>query len=85
MQDAKQGAASAAALQGQGLRIGIVQARFNADVTETLWQSCHAELLKLGVAEQDIEHHTVPGALEVPLLLQALADRDHFDALEGYI
>ena len=48
MQDAKQGAASAAVLNGQGLHIGVVQARFNADVTDTLWQSCRAELLRLG-------------------------------------
>jgi len=81
MQDAKQGAASAAVLNGRGLHIGVVQARFNADVTDTLWQSCREELLRLGVEPQDIEHHSVPGALEVPLLLQALAQRDDFDAL----
>ena len=81
MQDAKQGLASAAALQGKNLRIGVVQARFNADITDTLWQSCRAELLRLGVEPQNIEHYTVPGALEVPLLLQALAERDNFDAM----
>lgn len=81
MQDAKQGLASAAALQGKNLRIGVVQARFNADITDTLWQSCRAELLQLGVEPQNIEHYTVPGALEVPLLLQALAERDNFDAM----
>ncbi len=81
MQNADQGAASAAVLDGRGLRIGVVQARFNAGVTDTLWQSCRAELLRLGVQAENLQHYTVPGALEVPLLLQALAERDHFDAL----
>lgn len=81
MQNADQGAASAAALDGRSLQIGVVQARFNAGVTDTLWQNCRAELLRLGVQPENIVHYTVPGALEVPLLLQVLAERDHFDAL----
>jgi 6,7-dimethyl-8-ribityllumazine synthase len=35
----------------------------------------------LGVSAKNIEHVTVPGALEVPLALQAMAERDDFDAL----
>ena len=66
---------------GEGLRIGVVQARFNVDVTNTLWHSCQAELLRLGVGADDIFHSTVPGALEVPLLLQTLAQSEEFDAL----
>jgi 6,7-dimethyl-8-ribityllumazine synthase len=68
-------------LDGHGLRIGIVQARFNADVTLALAQACLAELTALGVAEDDIDLITVPGALEVPLALQALAERAEHDAL----
>ena len=37
--------------------------------------------MALGVAEKDIAVHTVPGALEVPVALQALAERGEFDAL----
>ena len=81
MQNANQGAANEEVLLGEGLRIGVVQARFNADVTDTLWQSCLAELLRLGVDAQDIFHGTVPGALEAPLLLQTLAQSEEFDAL----
>ncbi len=81
MQNANQGAAGEEVLIGEGLRIGVVQARFNADVTNTLWQSCHAELLRLGVDADDIFHSTVPGALEAPLLLQTLAQSEEFDAL----
>ena len=53
-------------LNGKDLKIGIVQARFNEPITDALAQACTAELLALGVAEQDITLIQVPGALEVP-------------------
>ncbi|RZM01205.1 MAG: 6,7-dimethyl-8-ribityllumazine synthase [Variovorax sp.] len=69
------------ALDGTGLRIGIVQARFNADITDALAEACLAELAALGVADHHIDHVVVPGALEVPVALQALARRGRYDAL----
>ena len=71
------------ALNGQHLRIGVVQARFNEGVTNALRDACLAELAALGVPDSQIVHVTVPGALEVPLALQAMAGRDsgRFDAL----
>ncbi|MEY4506823.1 MAG: 6,7-dimethyl-8-ribityllumazine synthase [Pseudomonadota bacterium] len=66
---------------GSKLHIGIVQARFNEDITNALFAACHSELLALGVNPKHIEHITVPGALEVPLALQAMAEREDFDAL----
>ena len=66
---------------GAGLRIGIVVARFNAAVGDGLLASCTAELAKLGVRDADIRIVTVPGALEVPLALQKLANTGDFDAL----
>ena len=68
-------------LDGKKLTIGIVQARFNEPITNTLFQACRDELLRLGVQEKNIVHVTVPGALEVPVALQAMAERDQFDAL----
>ena len=68
-------------LDGEGLTIGIVQARFNEDITNALFDACHAELIKLGVDADSIDHITVPGALEVPLALQTLANRGEYDAL----
>jgi 6,7-dimethyl-8-ribityllumazine synthase len=68
-------------LKGNKLKIGIVQARFNASVTDTLAHACKSELLALGVTEKHIEHVTVPGALEVPLALQAMAEKAGYDAL----
>lgn len=66
---------------GTGLRIGIVQSRFNAYATEALLKACMAELLRLGVAEEDITLMRVPGALEIPFGLQQLASTEEYDAL----
>jgi len=77
MKDANKG--QAGPLDGQHLHIGIVQARFNEDITNALAEACIAELKALGV--QDIDHVFVPGALEVPLALQAMAERAEYDAL----
>jgi len=71
MKDANQGAAPP--LDGRGLCIGIVQARYNASVTDALGAACAYELLALGVAEKNITRISVPGALEIPLTLQAMA------------
>lgn len=72
---------SDARLDGRKLVIGIVQARFNEGVTNALAQACRAELAALGVETRNIDHVMVPGALEVPLALQALAEKNHYDAL----
>lgn len=79
MQNANQG--QAADLNGQRLSIGIVQARFNADITGKLAEACLAELAAMGVEPDNIRLVTVPGALEIPVVLQSLADSDDFDAL----
>jgi 6,7-dimethyl-8-ribityllumazine synthase len=63
------------------LRIGIVQSRFNTPVCEGLLGACRAQLVKQGVNENDITLATVPGALEIPLVLQQMAVSKKFDAL----
>lgn len=68
-------------LHGTGLRIGIVMSRFNIDVCEGLLGACVTELLKHDVAKEDIHIATVPGALEIPLVLQKMAKSGKFDAL----
>ena len=68
-------------LIGEGLRIGIVRARFNEPLTAKLAEACLAELDRLDVDPGDIRHVTVPGALEVPIALKAMADSGDFDAL----
>jgi 6,7-dimethyl-8-ribityllumazine synthase len=60
-------------LKGEGLRIGIIWSRFNEEIVRELVTACDRELLALGVAATDIDVVSVPGALEVPLVLQTLA------------
>jgi len=79
MKDADQG--SAGELAGEGLRIAIVQARYNDALTRKLAQACLSELERLDVDPGDIRHVTVPGALEIPLALKGLADTGDYDAL----
>jgi len=79
MQDADKG--NAGELIGEGLRIGIVRARFNDAITGRLADACLAELERLDVHANDIKHVTVPGALEIPVALRALAESGDFDAL----
>jgi 6,7-dimethyl-8-ribityllumazine synthase len=68
-------------LKGNGLKVGVVMARFNLDVCEGLLSACTTELKKLGVAAEDITIATVPGALEIPLVLQTMTQGGDFDAL----
>ncbi|MBI5437305.1 MAG: 6,7-dimethyl-8-ribityllumazine synthase [Nitrosomonadales bacterium] len=68
-------------LNGAGMRIGIVQSRFNQVVCEGLLAACRTQLVRQGVNEADITLATVPGALEIPLVLQRMAMSEKFDAL----
>ncbi len=68
-------------LAGADLRIGIVQSRFNEPVCMVLRDACVGELLRLGVAAEDILVATVPGALEIAFALQKMAQVEQFDAL----
>ncbi|MBC7436939.1 MAG: 6,7-dimethyl-8-ribityllumazine synthase [Bdellovibrionales bacterium] len=72
---------TASQLDGRKLYIGIVQALFNESITNALAQACKAELAALGVDDKHIGHVLVPGALEVPLALQAMAEKQQYDAL----
>ena len=67
--------------RGEGLRVGIVVSRFNAEVGEGLLSSCTAALRKHDVRASDVRIVTVPGALEVPLVLQKMALSGRYDAL----
>jgi len=68
-------------LDGRDQAIGIVQARWNESVTNALAAACKAELSALGVTQDNIHLVLVPGALEIPSALQALAEKDKYDAL----
>ena len=79
MKDADRGRPGS--LDGSDLAIGVVQARFNAAITDRLAEACLAELAALGVQQRHITHVTVPGALEIPVAMKAMADSDDYDAL----
>ncbi len=66
---------------GHGLVVGIVMSRFNQPICEGLLSACVDTLLTLGVAAEDITLATVPGALEIPLVLQRMGSSGRFDAL----
>jgi len=61
------------------MRLGIVASRFNEEISGELLKRARAEAKRLGVAEPVV--HSVPGALEIPLALQWLAQSGRFDAL----
>jgi 6,7-dimethyl-8-ribityllumazine synthase len=79
MKDADKG--SSGELDGAGLRIGIVRSRFNESLTDAMARACLAELERLEVEDGDIRHVTVPGALEIPVVLKVMADSGDYDAL----
>ena len=60
------------------MRLGIVASRFNEELASKLLERAQSEARKLG-AEARI--FSVPGALEIPVALQWLAQSEHFDAL----
>jgi 6,7-dimethyl-8-ribityllumazine synthase len=68
-------------LNGAGMRIGLVQSRFNPVVSEGLLAACRERLAHHGVKEEDVTLASVPGALEIPLALQQMASSGKFEAL----
>ena len=66
---------------GRDLTIGIVVGQFNPEVGEAMLAACVAELVRLEVAPENMTIAGVPGALEIPITLQRLADSERFDAL----
>jgi 6,7-dimethyl-8-ribityllumazine synthase len=61
------------ATNGEGMHIGIVWSRFNEEIVRELLTACDKQLVELGVSAENIDVVSVPGALEIPLALQALA------------
>ena len=68
-------------LSGKGLKVGIVAARFNDFITSRLVDGALDGLQRHGVAENDIEIVKVPGAYEIPLAAQKLAQSRKYQAV----
>ena len=68
-------------MNGEGLHLGIVRARFNEEIGLAELEACLAELAELGVDERDVMVVSVPGALELGVTLAQMAETFEFDAL----
>ena len=68
-------------LDGSDLKIGIIVARYNWDITGSMVQFAQDELQRLKVIRERITIVVVPGTYELAMAAQALLRREHFDAL----
>lgn len=68
-------------LIAQGLKIGIIAARFNEFITSKLVAGAVDALNRHGILENDIELAWVPGAFEIPLVAQKMALSKNYDAV----
>ena len=68
-------------LQGEGLRIAVIVARFNQFVTQRLLEGAQHALSSQGVREEDIVVAWVPGAFELPVVAKTFADTGRYDAI----
>jgi len=68
-------------LDAAGLRFAIVVSRFNEALTSILCRTAAARLRQRGAAPADIEVFQVPGAFEIPFVVEQLAARRPFDAI----
>jgi len=68
-------------LDGGGLRIAIVVARFNETVTSRLLAGARTALERHGVKEDNVVVAWVPGAFELPLIARAFAEAGAYDAV----
>lgn len=68
-------------LVARGIKIGIVAARFNEFITSKLLSGALDGLKRHDVEEKDIDVAWVPGAFEIPLVAQKMAQSDAYDAV----
>jgi 6,7-dimethyl-8-ribityllumazine synthase len=68
-------------LVGSGLKIGIVVGRFNEFITSKLLSGAQDALKRHGVNESDVDLAWVPGAFEIPLIAQKMANSKKYDAV----
>ena len=68
-------------LDGKGLRIGLVVARFNEEVTARLLDGALSALGEHGVSQDQITVAWVPGSFEIPLVARKLAESARYDAV----
>ncbi len=65
---------------GKGVRLGLVQARFNEEITEKLLAGAKRAIKETGVSDESVILVKVAGALEIPFALDALIGSEEIDA-----
>jgi 6,7-dimethyl-8-ribityllumazine synthase len=68
-------------LLGEGLKFGIVVARFNDFITHKMLEGAYDALIRHGVSEDDIDVAWVPGSFEIPLAAQKLVETKKYDSI----
>ena len=68
-------------LKGQGLRVGVVVARFNEFITTKLLEGAKGALARHDVRDEDVTVAWVPGSFEIPLVARKMAESGRYDAL----
>ena len=68
-------------MNGQGLRVAVVVARFNEFVTKRLLEGAVETLVRHGVRDDDITLAWVPGSFELPVVAKSLGQSGQFDAV----
>ena len=68
-------------LVAEGIRVGVVCARFNEFIVSKLLSGCEDGLLRRGVRGDDIHVAWVPGAFEIPLAAAKMAKSGRYDAV----
>lgn len=68
-------------LDGKGLRVGIVRARWNEHIVERLAEGARRGLRALGVLDDDVVEVSVPGSFEIPFGARVLASSGAVDAV----
>ena len=67
----------------KSLKVGIVFSRFNEPVVKEILESCINQLISKGISENHILKKEVPGALEIPALINAFATTKKYNVLIG--
>ncbi len=68
-------------IDGRGLRVAVVSARFNEVITRQLTTGAVETLERYGVKDEDISVAWVPGAFELPVVAKAFAESGQYDAV----
>ena len=68
-------------ISAAGMKIAVVVAEWNTEITEGLKKGAVETLLQQGISENNLQVHYVPGCFELPLAAQMLLEKQNIDAV----